>query len=108
MQSKNQIIVISGILALLATVIVAGSYNIQTVKAVSTRDNNLGQNIISPRATGQQGCPVVNPTGNCNTSNSNGKGLGSFVSGKAHEGGFGGTISCLATHGGKTEGCLPG
>jgi hypothetical protein len=89
------------------TAILVGTYNIQTVKAKSSGGNNLGQSIVSPRATGQQSCPILNPTGSCNTFNPNDKGLGSFVSGKAHEGGLGGTISCLAKQGGQTEGCNP-
>lgn len=92
MKVKNQIVIISVFAALLlVTAILVGTYNIQTVKALSSGGSNLGQNIVSPRATTGQGCPI-GTTGSCNTFNPNGNGLGSFISGKAHEGGVGGML----------------
>jgi type II secretory pathway pseudopilin PulG len=52
MQTKNQIVVISGILALLATATIAGSYNLQIVKAASN-NNNFGNTASHQAQDGQ-------------------------------------------------------
>ena len=54
MKAKNQLVVISGILVLLATATIASSFNVQTAKA-SSCDNNphpYGKQCISQEAQG--------------------------------------------------------
>ena len=89
MKAKNQLVVLSGILVLLATATIAATYNVQTVNARSTGDSNFGQNLAKPQATA--------PTGSGN--DFNGKpGLGPHdISGSF--------VSCIAKQGGTIPGC---
>ena len=70
MKAKNQLVVISGILVLLATAAMEQAYNIQTAKAVSN-NNNFG-NTASFQAHGGIGAQVPqNPNGYGLAANSN-------------------------------------
>ena len=61
MKAKNQIVLLSGILILLATAtIAAASYNVQTAKAVSTATDNFGK-VASFQAHGGIGPEYPNP-----------------------------------------------
>jgi hypothetical protein len=90
MKAKNQLVVISGILVLLATATIAASYNVQPVNAKSTGDSNFGQLQASPQAR--------DGVGNANNP-ANGNGLGATTSGLAGPG-FGGIVSCYAKNAG--------
>jgi len=57
MQVKNQIVVISGIIALLATATIAASYTVQPVKAQGKSDSAYGQSVIKPNAHCQTSDP---------------------------------------------------
>ncbi len=60
-KAKNQIVLLSGILILLATAtIVAASYNVQTAKAVSTATDNFGK-VASFQAHGGIGPEANSP-----------------------------------------------
>lgn len=87
--TRNQTVVISGILVLLATATIAAtSYNVGTAKAISSGGNNFGHNTASIQA--QDG------VGNSNNP-ANGNGLGATTSGLAQAGGFGSGVSKCAT-----------
>ncbi len=60
---KNQIIIISAVVAILATAILVGTYNIQTVDASSSHHgtDNFGQNAASVQAQANDGKPGLGP-----------------------------------------------
>ena len=55
MKAKNQLVVLSGILVLLATATIAATFNVQTAEARSTGDSNFGRNAASPQLRHQRG-----------------------------------------------------
>ena len=85
MKAKNQLVVLSGILVLLATATIAANYNVQTVEAKASRNDNFGQNAASPQATDGVGNPRNTGNGNGLTANS-----------VNHSPDFGGVVSSIA------------
>jgi hypothetical protein len=50
MKAKNQLVVLSGILVLLATATIAATYSVMIVEAKSSGSNNFGQDAASLQA----------------------------------------------------------
>jgi hypothetical protein len=95
---KNKIVVLSGILVLLATAtIAAGSYNLQTAKAISSRTDNFGQLQASDQATSGSHNPRNSANGNGITANSPPPGQDLRPGNPT----FGGIVSCYAKNGGQ-------
>ena len=83
---KNQVVLLSGIIVLLATATIATVYNIQTIEAKSPQaTGNFGQTAASPQATDGTGNPRNTGNGNGLTANS-----------VSHSTDFGGLVSSIA------------
>jgi hypothetical protein len=50
MKVKERMVIVSGFPALLATALVAATYNLQTAKACSAQDQPYGKSCVSPEA----------------------------------------------------------